>query len=340
MIASNDEASACSWVRPRPSVSVGTNRIPPPTPNRPASTPATSPTTTTRTIVHISAPSSPAAGPAGRLRDTAQERTARPKSRRRGAPPPAGSLDVVTAGALDQQLHADADEEEGEEQRERPVRDLLLQGGAGDRAGRGRQAHDRGRARLQLAVERVRDRPGQGDDPDRRERGRHRRALLPPLEQEEERDDDDSAPDAEERAEQACREADHHELRHGASRHGRLFSRRWWTRGTSSPVSRSIRARRRSCSTSTARSRRSSTGPRTPPSPRLRVPWSPSSPIAMPSSPASAGGPPTRSGDWLRSTASSSSVSTASSSTRAPSAGPATCRRSPTPATGRQSASD
>ena len=41
MIASSEVASACSCVSPS-QVSVGTNRMPPPTPKRPARTPATS----------------------------------------------------------------------------------------------------------------------------------------------------------------------------------------------------------------------------------------------------------------------------------------------------------
>ena len=38
-IASSDEASACSWVRPSTSASIGTKMMPPPTPKRPARTP-------------------------------------------------------------------------------------------------------------------------------------------------------------------------------------------------------------------------------------------------------------------------------------------------------------
>src|SRR5207302_1296439 len=48
MMASSEVASACSWVRPS-HVSVGTKRIPPPTPNSPERTPATSPSRTART---------------------------------------------------------------------------------------------------------------------------------------------------------------------------------------------------------------------------------------------------------------------------------------------------
>ena len=43
MIASSEVASACSWLRPRTSVSVGTKIVPPPTPNRPAIMPAAIP---------------------------------------------------------------------------------------------------------------------------------------------------------------------------------------------------------------------------------------------------------------------------------------------------------
>ena len=54
MIASSDVASACSCVRPS-HVSVGTNRMPPPTPNRPASTPANRPSTTASAYVTAAA---------------------------------------------------------------------------------------------------------------------------------------------------------------------------------------------------------------------------------------------------------------------------------------------
>src|SRR3954451_2323306 len=44
MIASSDVASASTCVRSRKSTSAGTNRIPPPTPSMPATTPAAKPT--------------------------------------------------------------------------------------------------------------------------------------------------------------------------------------------------------------------------------------------------------------------------------------------------------
>src|SRR5437868_1013189 len=50
MMASSEVASAWSWVSPS-HVSVGTNRIPPPTPNRPERTPAASPSRIARTYV-------------------------------------------------------------------------------------------------------------------------------------------------------------------------------------------------------------------------------------------------------------------------------------------------
>ena len=110
MIASSDVASAWICVRPSPRVSVGTNRIPPPTPNSPARTP-----------------------PASAERD--RERRSLPS---------------------DEQLHADAGEEQGEEERERPVAEPLLERGAADRADRGGEADEQRRAGLQLAVERRR----------------------------------------------------------------------------------------------------------------------------------------------------------------------------------------
>ena len=50
MMASSDDASACSCVSPS-AVSVGTNRIPPPTPNRPERIPASTPSKTASTYV-------------------------------------------------------------------------------------------------------------------------------------------------------------------------------------------------------------------------------------------------------------------------------------------------
>jgi trehalose 6-phosphate phosphatase len=60
-------------------------------------------------------------------------------------------------------------------------------------------------------VERIGDGADGGDQPDGRERGRHRRPLLVPRYEDQERNDDDAAPDAEERAEETGEESDEDE---------------------------------------------------------------------------------------------------------------------------------
>src|SRR5439155_12634761 len=64
------------------------------------------------------------------------------------------------------------------------------------------------RARLHLAVQRVRDRSDKRDDRDRCERGRHRGPLPELRREDQQRHDDDPAADAEERAEEAREDAD------------------------------------------------------------------------------------------------------------------------------------
>jgi trehalose 6-phosphate phosphatase len=69
---------------------------------------------------------------------------------------------------------------------------------------------------VDVAPDRVGDRPHRGDDADRGERRRHRGPLLEADEQDEQRHDDDPAADSEERTEEPGDEADEYE------RHGRI----------------------------------------------------------------------------------------------------------------------
>src|SRR5205823_11904025 len=81
----------------------------------------------------------------------------------------------------------------------------------------GRQPDHCRRARLELAVERVRHRPHQRDQGNGGERGGHRGPCAVARGQDQERHDDDPAADAEERAEEAREEAD------GDEPHGRIL---------------------------------------------------------------------------------------------------------------------
>ena len=69
---------------------------------------------------------------------------------------------------------------------------------------------------MNISTRGVRDRPDGGDEADRGERRRHRRAFLETDEQDEQRDDDDPATDPEQRAEEAGHKADCDET------HGRI----------------------------------------------------------------------------------------------------------------------
>ena len=162
----------------------------------------------------------------------------------------------------DEQLHADAGEQQREEQRQRPVR----------RAAAG--ARCRAIAPTAAGIPTSAAAPG-FSSPWKPYEIVPATAMIPIAasevaiagrssqcaEEQQQRDDDDPAADAEERAEEAGGEPDQDE-RARAYCPGKVETERL----TRAP-GRAARASRRSCSTSTARSRRSSPGPRTRPSP-------------------------------------------------------------------------
>ena len=92
--------------------------------------------------------------------------------------------------------------------------------GADEDAGGRREPDEQRIAPLDVAVERVANRPGERRDADRAERRRHRRPLRKVGEEQEQRHDDQPAADAEERREEARDDADQCEAKHRSYRMG------------------------------------------------------------------------------------------------------------------------
>ena len=112
------------------------------------------------------------------------------------------------ATSLQQHPDRDPDEQQREAERERPCRQTMLQRRSGDGAEGGGNADERRVHRPDVAVHGVHDRAGGRRDPDRRKRRRRRGPKIPVRDEQQQGNDDDPAADAEECAEEPCRQAD------------------------------------------------------------------------------------------------------------------------------------
>src|SRR5689334_1989757 len=173
MIASSDVDSARSWVMLRMITRPGTKSTPPPIPSMPADTPATKPTAS---VAMMSPPL------------TARFSLVEPRPYFRRRP-------------LEHDQGRRHHEQDGEDPRQRPARHTLLQRGADDHSGHGREADQDALQHVDVPEQALDQRPEDRDQADRRERRPRGLVLLVAEPQDQQRDDHGASTDPEQAAE-------------------------------------------------------------------------------------------------------------------------------------------